>query len=411
MANHDFTYAGTLQKVQIGTPEGIVECVGGSYSGVPFFVETVGVSGGRNVVTHALPFSDSFVNEDTGKKVGEFPVDFYLVGMDVDTQRKTLEDAFNREGSFELVHPYFGKFFARVKSYSFNYSKTEQEFVSGSATFVPEASEKNAGRAKTDLRGVTISKAASVGESAKANFSESFSLAGKAKSVVDAVASFTSGLLDDLETARSSIRSMSEFVNAISGIRANLEVVLMTPGDFASRLQSLLFMCSETAKPSDYNRYVNESLVGMKSYRTADETGLLNPAADGLSAEISRLFMMTSAAMAVECVVRSEFKSVEEAEAMQEDVSEAFAAVLCRTENADDYADLLDMEAAALKFLRDSMSKLSVVVEMPLSGTRDALSACFDCYGSLDALDDILERNKIADAMFIGRKSLKVLSE
>lgn len=411
MAVHDTAYADTLQKVRVETPEGVVEVVGGSFAGIPFFVESVGLSGGRNVVTRALPFSGSHVNEDTGKKVREFPVDFYLLGENVEAKRAELEAALNREGAFELVHPYFGKFFARATAYSFNYGKTELEYVSGSATFVPEGDEKNPGAAKTDLRGVAVEKAAAVAAAAKAKFVGSFDLAGKAKAVVDSVAGFTSGLIDDVETARSAVRSVSEFANTVSGIRSNMEILLMSPEDFATRIRNLLFMVSETAKPSDYNRYVNESLVGMGNFRTADETGISNPKAAELAGKVSLLSAMTSAAMAVECVVNSEFRSVEEAEAMQGEVSAAFANMLLRVEDSDDYADILDMEAAALKFLRDSMSKLSVVVEMPLSGIRDVLSVCFDCYGDLSRLDDVVERNGLLDAMFVTRDKLRVLSE
>ena len=62
-------YADSLHKVLIDTPSGTIECVGGSYAGVPFFVEETASSGGREVVTKPLPFSDSHVNEDVGKKV------------------------------------------------------------------------------------------------------------------------------------------------------------------------------------------------------------------------------------------------------------------------------------------------------------------------------------------------------
>ena len=39
MAEHDFSYAESLSKVEISTPQGVVECVGGSYAGIPFFIE------------------------------------------------------------------------------------------------------------------------------------------------------------------------------------------------------------------------------------------------------------------------------------------------------------------------------------------------------------------------------------
>ena len=70
----------------------------------------------------------------------------------------------------------------------------------------------------------------------------------------------------------------------------------------------------------------------------------------------------------------------------------------------------MDLQATSLKYLRDEMSKLAVVVELPIAGSRDILSVCFDCYGDLDRIDDILERNQIGDPLIVN-SSIKVLSK
>ena len=59
-----------LHKVLIETPGGVIECVGGSYAGVPFFVADGEKSGGREIITKSIPFSNKHSNEDGGKKVG-----------------------------------------------------------------------------------------------------------------------------------------------------------------------------------------------------------------------------------------------------------------------------------------------------------------------------------------------------
>ena len=87
MAEHSFAYANSLYKVQIDTPQGVVECVGASYAGIPFFVEESASSGGREVVTKPLPFSDSHVNEDLGKKVLSISCNIYLTGVDCESKR------------------------------------------------------------------------------------------------------------------------------------------------------------------------------------------------------------------------------------------------------------------------------------------------------------------------------------
>ena len=111
-------YADSLHKVLIDTPSGTIECVGGSYAGVPFFVEETASSGGREVVTKPLPFSDSHVNEDVGKKVLGITCTIYLTGADCETKRERLEEALNKEGAFEFIHPHYGRMNARCTAYS-----------------------------------------------------------------------------------------------------------------------------------------------------------------------------------------------------------------------------------------------------------------------------------------------------
>ena len=410
MAEWRNEYADSLQKVTVNTVNGYVECIAASYDGVPFFFEEAETSGGREIVTTALPFSDKHVNQDLGKKVKGFSLSIYLVGKDCELDRERLEEAFNREGAFEFVHPYYGKFNARCTEYKFKYTSNVYEYAEGEATFVPEEDPKKSARSVVDLRGTVIAKAEQNLDSAKGNFAENFSVADKAKSVVDSVSSQVSSLMDSIESVRQSMRDVSEFVQTVSKIRENIQLVLNTPTDFAARIQDLLTLTKETVSPDGgFNNYVNESLAVMSSRSEASESS--GSTASGLIAEIDRLVVMSAASMAVQSVVNSSFVSADEAREMHDNVATVFEAAASSMESVDDYANLADLEATALKYLRDEMSKLAEVVELPLSASRNVLSICFDCYGNLDKLDDIIERNDIGDPLLVTRESLKVLSK
>lgn len=406
----NYEYADSLQKVVINTPAGEVECVAASYNGVPFFIKVAKSSGGREIITSVLPFSDKHVNEDSGKKVRSFSCTIYLVGVNCDVDREKLEEEFNKEGYFELVHPYYGKFNARCPAYEFEYNSDIQEYVTGEVTFVQESEPKQSARSVEDLRGVSIEKSASVLTSAKSNFVENFSIAGKAKSIVDTVVGYTNQALDMIESARSSLRDVAEFVNEISKIRENIELILNTPADFAARLQDLLTMVKETFSTDDAaNNYVNESLTIMSGTISARASSS-DLVAGEMTGYIDQLIIASSAAMVARSVVDCGFKSADEAGEMQTSVSESFRVAAESAASIEDYANIMDLQATALKYLRDEMSKLAVVVEMPLAGSRDILSVCFDCYGDLDRIDDILERNQIGDPLIVNR-SIKVLSK
>lgn len=406
----NYEYADTLQKVVVNTPAGEVECVAASYNGVPFFVKVAKSSGGREIITSVLPFSDKHVNEDSGKKVRSFSCTIYLVGVNCDVDREKLEEEFNKEGYFELVHPYYGKFNARCPAYEFEYNSDIQEYVTGEVTFVQESEPKQSARSVEDLRGLSIEKSASVLTSAKSNFVENFSIVSKAKSIVDTVVGYTNQALDMIENARSSLRNVAEFVNEISKIRENIELILNAPADFASRLQDLLTMVKETFSTEDAaNNYVNESLTIMSDtiFARASSSDLV---AGEMTGYIDQLIVASAASMVARSVVDCSFKSADEAGELQTRVSESFRVAAESATSIEDYANIMDLQATSLKYLRDEMSKLAVVVELPLAGSRDILSVCFDCYGDLDRIDDILERNQIGDPLIVNR-SIKVLSK
>lgn len=403
-------YADSLYKVRVNTPSGEVECVAASYNGIPFFIEETESSGGRNIVTTSLPFSDTHINEDVGGKPRSFTFSIFLAGLDCDKDREKLEEAFEKQGYFELSHPYYGKFNARCTEYGFKYSSDVQEFVSGTVTFVPEGDQKKSGRSVVDLRGTVIAKAEENIDSAKGNFEENFSIIGKSKSVIDSVSSYVAGLIDVIESARQSMRDVSQFIQTISKIRDNIQIALKTPKDFVARIQSLLTMTKETFSPDGgFNNYVNESFTVMSSRRKRNDSS--ESSASELIAVIDRLVVMTAASMAVQSLVNSSFVSTDEARDVQNTLTSVFDDVSADVESIDDYANLADLKATALKYLRDEMSRLAEVVELQMPSTRDALSICFDCYGNLDKLDDIIERNDIGDPLLVTRETLKVLSK
>lgn len=260
------------------------------------------------------------------------------------------------------------------------------------------------------MRGVVVAKSDVVLNSAKSNFLENFSILGKAKSIVDTVAAYTDKALEEIENARNSIRDVAEFVSTIAKIRDNVALILGTPADFADRIQNLLTMTKDVLSVGFANDAVKESLDIIDSLVSAkrDSADLV---ANDLNGDIDRLQLMSAAAMAARSVVDSTFKSAEEAREMQDKVAATFTAAADVAESVDDYADLMDLQAAALKYLRDEMSKLAVIVELPMSYSRDILSVCFDCYGNLDRVDDILERNGIGDPLVITARNVRVLSK
>ena len=401
-------YLDTLQKVTIDTVDGPVKCVGCSYNGVSFFVEESESSGGRNIATTSLPFTNLHVNEDLGGRVKQFSLRIYIVGDDAEAKRSELEAAFDAEGAFELVHMYYGKFQARCTSYSFSHNSSELAYITGDVSFVPEKDPKAIERSSVDTRGMAAAKADGSLSRAAALFKQAFSIAGKAASVVQSTVDATNDVLDAVESARNSMRSVEMFVMNLSQIRDNIGLIMKTPGDFANRLQNLLTMTRETFDgDEDWNTYTNESLTLMS--RVEVEDGETTTSA--MRSMVQRLSLMSSASMAVKCVLESSYENSLQVYETEEALNAAFEAAMARVNSVDDYTDLADMLAIALKFLRDVKSGLAVVVEKPLNDISNVLTVAFDTYGNLDRVEDIIDRNEISDPSAIDRRFVKVLSK
>ena len=80
-----------------------------SFRGVPFFVASHELQGGRRGVLHEFPDRDIPVTEDLGRAAGRYSIEAFVIGADYDQDRDDLIDAvFNVAGPGTLVHPYLG---------------------------------------------------------------------------------------------------------------------------------------------------------------------------------------------------------------------------------------------------------------------------------------------------------------
>lgn len=124
----------SLQRVTIGGKL----YVGCSFRGVAFFIESSDYSGGRLGETHVFPFKERepAYREDLGLAEQSFPVQGYLLGANVEVEKRALRDALNAAGPGELVHAYWGKMTASVISFTLSEKAAEGRFVRISVEFV-----------------------------------------------------------------------------------------------------------------------------------------------------------------------------------------------------------------------------------------------------------------------------------
>jgi prophage DNA circulation protein len=81
-----------------------------SFRGVRFLVDRHETQGGRRGADwHEFPDRDDTLRRGHGRHQRKWSVDGYLVGPDYFAARNKLEQALEKKGSADLVHPYYGK--------------------------------------------------------------------------------------------------------------------------------------------------------------------------------------------------------------------------------------------------------------------------------------------------------------
>lgn len=407
---YSVAYTDTLQKVIIDVDGSSIECIAGSFKGVPFFfADTEYSGGGRNVQTSSVPFSDIHINEDTGKNVDHYSFTIYILGEDAEDKKDALMKACNEKGAGKLIHPHFGVFNARCLALSLSFGAHDQEHITGTIAFIPELDADKTTRISTNLAGkVKVDSAVTIA-AAKENFEKDFSIANKNRSIIDSAVLAAESAVDSVYRAREALNKADEFVRKVSKIKANMELLLLAPGDFAARLQDLISLSVEVLGIESNPKskvYENIALMAFTITNAAYSTS-----AEDNQSSMQRMVRMTAAASAVSALVDCNFESTEESAEVQEDLFEAFETLLSKVEDPNDYSSLQVLQAGALKYLRDEQANLSVVIDVEFPTVSNALTLCFDIFGSLDPLEDFLARNQIKNPLFVHPATpLKVLS-
>ena len=393
-----------LERVEIIVDGVKVSVVGGSFKGVPFFVkEYERQNGGRNIVSKPVPFSSNFVNQDLGGKIPSFSIPAYLVGNECKEARDNLLDVCNEEGAGELVHPFFGKFRAECIGINVSGSLDGVNYCTLGLEFRPVSAAE--GRpVQTDLAGVTKRAAAEFQNNSVGKFASVFSIVGKGKNIVDNAVKVTENAMNSALSAREALATANDFVGEIGNIKANAAVLMMAPADFAARLLNVVTATKEMFGIESDGNDVDEYLAMLNDLR-AENSGE-NP-----SGRIASLMKCLVASMVASSLVDAKFASVDDAAAMQNQITDAFEWLLDSVDDVDDYMSISNLQSASLGYLRSAMENIAIVLEKNIDYSNNALQLVYDVYGGIDRVGDVLERNSLVQGLFVLPGKLKVLSK
>jgi len=432
------SYLSDLQTVKIQRGAEVVELVGGSFRGVPFFADSHQLTTGRRVAVHEFPGAKDPKNEDMGRTSRSVSLDAYLVGEDARAQMYALLDALEAPGSGVLVHPYLGTKSAACTGVNVSESAGAKRYASLSLSFSLDAdpSTTPATSVAQDRKSDTILRASAGQDTAAATFSKTFSLVGAARFVATQCKAATNRLLDGVESARDSMRTAAEFVDQLHQLRANVELTLLTPSEFARRVQLLITSAEGAVLPSnrltarplaprfggplstDITAALSRVQLGEAvrmaqavytpvSYPTSPGTRLLATNQEALAL----LFRCSAALAAVSFLVGARVDSVQDAAQLQAELLAMFDELLELVTDPELFQALQSAQAAALSYLQATAADLSTVETVTPGRTVAAPVLAFERYGSMALASDIVTRNGTPHPGFLpGAVELEVLS-
>lgn len=148
-----------------------------SFRGAPFFVASVGGSGGRRLAFHEYPGRDEPYVEDLGRKGARYRVTAYVLGANYEQSRDALLRACNEAGAGTLVHPTWGDIIVACESVDFEETKEEGGICRFSLSFL-EAGRNAYPQEQPDTVAIVNLQAAAAGEAFAAAFDRLFTLTG-----------------------------------------------------------------------------------------------------------------------------------------------------------------------------------------------------------------------------------------
>ncbi|MEF2145119.1 MAG: DNA circularization N-terminal domain-containing protein [Desulfovibrionaceae bacterium] len=378
-----------------------------SFRGVPFFVESADLSGGRRSVVHEFPQRDDPFVEDLGRKPREIGFEAFVLGPDHAEQRDRLLDALESSGPGQLVHPFHGSVRVACTGFRLREGKASLGMAVFSLSFV-RSGEPGSPSSEADtvsMVGAAADNAVQVSGSALDSLLDlrgpSFVLSSAHATAMNLAAQVRSVRAAVGDAALFAVRTASVLSTDLAGF-ASAQV---------SGLLSPLWQTAGDALPEASACYAElRSLSGMLPSVPAP----LYPT-PGRLREQSNASALTGFAerMAVAEMARAASRispeSTSAAVLLREQVTVAIDGVLDRSGDDDVFQAFSSLRAQSVRDLaaRARFAPMVAAVTPPPEST--ALNLTHASLGSISELEDVVRRNRIRHPGFPGGDPVEVL--
>ncbi|BCB26480.1 tail protein [Sulfurimicrobium lacus] len=392
-----------------------------SFRGVKFrFRSAAGALGRRNVV-HEYPGRDEAYVEDMGRKAREFTFEAFVIGADYMRWRDQLEEACEKEGSGELVHPTRGRMQVAVQDCRPTENIDAGGMASYALTFIQDGGNLNPSvrvdtSAAVDIAGDNATDAASK------DFSKSFKVDGMPDFVNNDALATINDAMDGIRAAANGMMPdmsiLPAFNAAAGGILGKLTALMRLPTDLASGIAGQIagLRALGTSPLSAFN-----ALATLFQFGKHAQTSGYVPAVPVTPARIQQ----ASNRAAVQTLVRRialieaakasssvKYASREEAIALRDNLVAKLEAEAEDGAAPDPvYFALTDLRVAVVNDIQTRAADLESLMQYTPRATVPAIVLAYQIYEDPERDEDIVARNRVKHPGFVpGGRALELLT-
>lgn len=388
--------------------------IGASFRGVPFFVESDEIGGGRRAVVHEFPLRDLPYAEDLGAASVALRVDGYVIGDDYLTQKEALIAALQGEaGPGELVLPGHGVKSAICLKWGCRTSRGDGGMATFALEFVETPAQAPAPVEVVDSAALVSSGADDALLAVSAEFEEQYD-----------VADLPAFALESAETALTEAAGALE--SQVAPIVANTQELAVLTG----RIALLTAQASSLVRePASVLGEFRAAITGLVETAANAPGALMDALIDAYAIDLGPTVVPTTATrereranqvafvgalrriLALEAARLAPvvpYVSIEEAT----DARDRVAAMIEEQEiTAEDTAfpALADLRSQVLRAVPGTL-QLASVVTVTRNVPTPSLVLAYQLYGSVEREADIVARNSINHPGFVSGE-LRVLSD
>ncbi len=386
------------------------------FRGVPFFVESAEMTGGRKGPVHEYPFKDEPFKEDLGQAARSFPVEGFVLGLEYMAAREALVEALEKFGPGELVHPYYGTRRVAVENYRVRESANEGGVARFSIQFVETPAKPAQPSAIADAKAKMAASAAAASAAVGAEFNAQYSPGTVLSSVTAGLGAASVAMEGVLGTVRMEGQALARLKRAVGVLASDAASLAEVPADLLAAqieifedLADGLIAASSALDPfspclavlSLYSFDPGERPPATTSSRIQERACF-----DASRYLVQRLAIIYASLIAVEQV----FPSYDDAIRTRVAITDLLDAQVELV--ADDvYPALLQLRADLVKAVPGDALELARLVSHTPAQTVPSLVLAHRLYGNLDLEADVIARNQIRNPVFVrGGVELEVLT-